>query len=82
MAIVYVRLVSIIYVVVGLRRDGRKQVRTCLPRPGRENLEDWKAVLRNLLERLGRVLRPSNNRCLGDADRRRRSERLPVFGRI
>jgi putative transposase len=40
-----------IYVVVGLRRDGRKQVLTCLPRPGRENLEDWKAVLRNLIER-------------------------------
>jgi len=40
-----------------LRRDGRKQVLTCLPRPGRENLEDWKAVLRNLLERgLRRVL--------------------------
>jgi hypothetical protein len=31
--------------------DGRKQVLTCLPRAGRENLEDWKAVLRNLLER-------------------------------
>ena len=46
-----------IYVVVGLRRDGRKQVLTCLPRPGHENLEDWKAVLRNLLERgLRRVL--------------------------
>ncbi len=46
-----------IYVVVGLRRDGRKQVLTCLARPGRENLEDWKAVLRNLLERgLRRVL--------------------------
>jgi putative transposase len=46
-----------IYVVVGLRRDGRKQVLTCLPRPGRENLEDWKAVLRNLIERgLRRVL--------------------------
>ncbi len=46
-----------IYVVVGLRRDGRKQVLTCLPRPGRENLEDWKAVPRNLLERdLRRVL--------------------------
>jgi len=27
-----------IYVVVGLRRDGRKQVLTCLARPGRENL--------------------------------------------
>jgi putative transposase len=46
-----------IYVVVGLRRDGRKQILTCLPRAGRENLEDWKAVLRNLLERgLRRVL--------------------------
>ncbi len=46
-----------IYVVVGLRRDGKKQVLTCLPRAGRENLEDWKFVLRNLLERgLRRVL--------------------------
>src|SRR5215468_223336 len=46
-----------IYVVVGLRRDGRKQVLTCLPRPSRENLEDWKFVLRSLLERgLRRVL--------------------------
>src|SRR5215468_9034466 len=46
-----------IYVVVGLRRDGTKQVLTCLPRPGRENLEDWKFVLRSLLERgLRRVL--------------------------
>lgn len=40
-----------IYVVVGLQRNGRKQVLTCLPRPGRENLEDWKLVLRGLLER-------------------------------
>ncbi|HYY68168.1 MAG TPA: transposase, partial [Terriglobales bacterium] len=31
---------------MGSRRDGRKQVLTCLPRPGRENLEDWKAVER------------------------------------
>jgi len=46
-----------IYVVLGLRRDGRKQVLTCLPRPGRENLEDWKLVLRGLIERgLRRVL--------------------------
>ena len=46
-----------IYVVVGLCRDGRKQILTCLPHAGRENLEDWKAVLRNLLERgLRRVL--------------------------
>src|SRR5258706_1960268 len=40
-----------IYVVVGLRRDGSKEVLTCLPPAGRENLEDWKFVLRNLLER-------------------------------
>ncbi|MCU1297668.1 MAG: transposase mutator type [Acidobacteriaceae bacterium] len=46
-----------IYVVVGLDRGGRKQVLTCRPRPGRENLEDWKLVLRGLLERgLRRVL--------------------------
>jgi putative transposase len=46
-----------IYVIVGLRRDGRKQVLTCMGRPGRENLEDWKTVLRSLLERgLRRVL--------------------------
>ena len=44
-------------VVVDLRRDGRKQVLTCLARVGRENLEDWKTVLRGLLERgLRRVL--------------------------
>jgi len=40
-----------IYGVVGLRRDGKKPVLTCLPRPGRENLEDCKFVLRNLIER-------------------------------
>lgn len=46
-----------VYLVVGLGRDGRKQVLTCHARPGRENLEDWKAVLRALLERgLRRVL--------------------------
>ena len=46
-----------IYVIVGLRRDGKKQVLTCLARVGRENLEDWKAVLRNLIERgLRRIL--------------------------
>lgn len=37
-----------ISVVLGLRRDGRKQVLTCLPRAGRENLEDGKLVLRGL----------------------------------
>src|ERR1700675_1051035 len=46
-----------IYVIVGLRRDGKKQVLTCLARVVRENLEDWKALLRNLIERgLRRVL--------------------------
>jgi putative transposase len=49
--------VACIYVVVGLRRDGKKQILTCLARPSRENLEDWKAILRNLIERgLRRVL--------------------------
>jgi putative transposase len=32
-------------------RDGRKQILSCLPRAGRENLEDWKLVLRSLIER-------------------------------
>ena len=46
-----------IYLLVGLRCDGKKQVLSCLARPGRENLEDWKAILRNLIERgLRRVL--------------------------
>jgi transposase-like protein len=46
-----------IYVVVGLRRDGRKQILSCTAKPGRENLEDWKGVLRGLLERgLRRVM--------------------------
>jgi transposase-like protein len=46
-----------IYVVVGLNRQGRKTVLTCEARPGRENLDDWKAVLRSLIERgLRRVL--------------------------
>ncbi len=46
-----------IYVVLALRRNGRKQVLSCWPRPGRENLEDWKLVLRSLIERgLRRVL--------------------------
>src|SRR5437879_6748222 len=40
-----------IYVVVGLRRAGNKQVLTCLPRAGRDNLEHCKFVLRNLLKR-------------------------------
>jgi len=46
-----------IYLVVGLGRDGKKRVLTCLSKSGRENLEDWKLVLRSLLERgLRRVL--------------------------
>ncbi len=46
-----------IYVVAGLCRDGKKRVLACLVRTGRENLQDWKLVLRGLLERgLRRVL--------------------------
>ncbi len=40
-----------IYIVVGLGCDGKKQVLACIARPGRENLEDWKLILRGLLER-------------------------------
>jgi len=46
-----------IYLVVGLGRDGKKRVLACIPKFNRENLEDWKAVLRGLLERgLRRVM--------------------------
>lgn len=46
-----------IYTLVGLGRDGKKRVLASIVRPGRENLEDWKVVLRGLLERgLRRVL--------------------------
>jgi transposase-like protein len=46
-----------IYLVVGLGRDGKKRVLSCVGKPGRENLEDWKAVLRGLIERgLRRVM--------------------------
>src|SRR5437667_620766 len=46
-----------IYLVVGLGRDGKKRVLSCVVRHGRENLEDWKAVLRGLIERgLRRVM--------------------------
>ena len=46
-----------IYLVVGLGRDGKKRVLASLFRFGRENLEEWKTVLRSLLERgLRRVL--------------------------
>src|SRR5262252_5038782 len=46
-----------IYLVVGLTRDGKKRVLACLAKSGRENLEDWKLVLRSLIERgLRRIL--------------------------
>ncbi len=46
-----------IYLAVGLGRDGKKRVLTSAIRFGRENLEDWKSVLRGLIERgLRRVL--------------------------
>jgi putative transposase len=46
-----------IYLVVGLGRDGKKRVLTCIAKPGRENLEDWKKILRGLTERgLRRVM--------------------------
>jgi putative transposase len=46
-----------IYVAVGLDREGKKRVLACVTRPGREHLEEWKKLLRALLERgLRRVL--------------------------
>lgn len=46
-----------IYLVVGLHRDGKKRVLACFTRYGREDLQEWKAVLRSLIERgLRRVL--------------------------
>jgi putative transposase len=46
-----------IYLLVGLGCDGKKQILSCVVRPGRENLEDWKLVLRGAIERgLRRVL--------------------------
>jgi transposase-like protein len=42
---------SCLYVVVGLGRDGKKRVLACHVLPGRESLENWKTVLRGLLER-------------------------------
>jgi len=46
-----------IYLVVGLGRDGKKRVLSCIAKAGRENLEDWKSVLRGLIERgLRRVM--------------------------
>jgi putative transposase len=46
-----------IYLAVGLGRDGKKRVLACIIHFGRENLEDWKKILRGLAERgLRRVL--------------------------
>jgi putative transposase len=46
-----------IYLVVGLGRDGKKRALACVARPGRENIEDWKKILRSLAERgLRRVM--------------------------
>jgi putative transposase len=46
-----------IYLAIGLGRDGKKRVLSCIARPGRENLEDWKNVLRSSLEKgLRRVM--------------------------
>jgi putative transposase len=46
-----------IYVVVGIDREGKKRVLACVARPGRETLEEWKKLLRGVLERgLRRVL--------------------------
>jgi putative transposase len=46
-----------IYLVVGLGRDGKKRVLSCIAKSGRENLEDWKGILRGLIERgLRRVM--------------------------
>lgn len=48
---------SCIYVVVGLGCDGKKRVLASVPRTGRENVEDWKKILRGVLERgLRRVM--------------------------
>jgi transposase-like protein len=40
-----------IYLVVGLERSGLKRVLVCLPEEGRESLENWKKIIRSLLER-------------------------------
>jgi transposase-like protein len=46
-----------IYLVIGLHRDGKKRVLGCFTRYGREDLQEWKTVLRSLIERgLRRVM--------------------------
>ena len=42
---------SCVYLAVGLGRDGKKRVLACQYLPGRESLENWKALLRSLIER-------------------------------
>jgi transposase-like protein len=46
-----------IYVVVGLNRQGLKRILGCYVHPGQENLNNWRDVLRSLIERgLRRVM--------------------------
>ncbi len=46
-----------IHVAVGLDRNGKKRVLSCVAKKCRENLEDWKSVIRGLIERgLRRVM--------------------------
>jgi putative transposase len=46
-----------IYLVVAIHRDGKKRVLGCFNRYGREDLQEWKTVLRSLIERgLRRVM--------------------------
>lgn len=46
-----------IYLAVGLDRNGKKRVLSCIAKAGRENIEHWKDTLRGLIERgLRRVM--------------------------
>jgi putative transposase len=40
-----------IYLAVGYGLDGKKQVLSCVAKPGRESVEGWKSILRGLIER-------------------------------
>ena len=40
-----------IYLAIGMGRDGKKRVLSCIAKPSRENLQDWKSILRGLIER-------------------------------
>ena len=42
---------SCIYLAVGLGRDGKKRVLACQVMSGRESLDNWKSLLRSLIER-------------------------------